>query len=42
MSAYALHVAGDCDPYSCLICAVECDQCGKHLNACEGHPEETA
>ena len=34
MTVYALHVSGDCNPWTCLACAVECDVCGKHLDAC--------
>lgn len=34
MSLYQLHMDGDCWPDTCLVCAVECETCGHHLDAC--------
>jgi hypothetical protein len=41
VNVYELHVDGDCDSWTCPICAVECDTCGKHLDACTCPTEET-
>ena len=31
---YRLHEAGDCNPYSCVICDNECAVCGNWLKQC--------
>jgi hypothetical protein len=34
VSAYHLHQAGDCDPFSCPVCEQECHACGQWLTHC--------
>jgi hypothetical protein len=34
MSAYALHLQGDCNPWACPVCDAECDVCGSWLPEC--------